>query len=73
MSLSRRAVVRMAIVGSLGLVAGPAATMVGAAVRGAAPGLRPTARGTSSTRCALCGATGHSMLDPGCPAARRVI
>ena len=39
----------------------------------AAPFMRPLGRGTSSTRCAQCGADDHTMLDPACPAARKVI
>jgi hypothetical protein len=45
------------------------AGVIGTAVRGA----RPPADGTSATRCALCGASDHAMLDPRCPAARRVL
>lgn len=37
-----------------------------------APSFRPTGGGTSATRCALCGARDHAMLDPRCPAARQV-
>lgn len=32
---------------------------------------RPAADGTSATRCAACGASGHAMLDPLCPARPR--
>jgi hypothetical protein len=46
---------------------------VGDAIRAATAALRPSATGTSSTRCALCGAGNHAMLDPGCPAARNVL
>ena len=42
-------------------------------VRLAAPRLRPDADGTSATRCAACGGRDHTMLDPRCPAARRVL
>jgi hypothetical protein len=41
-----------------------------AAVGRAAAAMRPAPSGTSTTRCALCGAADHSMLDPGCPRAR---
>jgi hypothetical protein len=41
--------------------------------RGAAAALRPSGEGTSATRCGLCGATDHTMLDPRCPAAKPVI
>jgi len=46
---------------------------VGDAIRSATAALRPSASGTSATRCAACGAGDHSMLDPGCPAARKVL
>lgn len=32
--------------------------------------MRPAASGSSVTRCALCGAADHAMLDPRCPRAR---
>ncbi|HEY6958138.1 MAG TPA: hypothetical protein VI814_04880 [Candidatus Limnocylindria bacterium] len=38
----------------------------------AAAARRPAAWGTSATRCAQCGAQGHTMLDPRCPRAPRV-
>ena len=44
------------------------AGIVGSSVRAA----RPPADGTSATRCARCGGRDHAMLDPRCPAARRV-
>lgn len=46
-----------------------AATVLRAAeavVRAAAPSARPVAVGTSTSRCARCGATDHTMLT-GCP------
>ena len=45
------------------------AGVVGSTVRA----VRPPADGTSATRCARCGARDHAMLDPRCPAAKRVI
>lgn len=36
------------------------------AVATAAPLLRPDTTGTSAGRCALCGSTAHSTLDPSC-------
>lgn len=42
-------------------------------LRGAAPSFRPFPDGTSATRCALCGRPDHAMLDPVCPALRKVI
>lgn len=50
-------------------VLGAAATVLRAgeeALRAAARTARPSAIGTSSTRCAHCGATDHAMLA-GCP------
>lgn len=41
-----------------------------AAVGRAVAAMRPAASGTSATRCALCGAADHAMLDPRCPQAR---
>jgi hypothetical protein len=35
----------------------------------AASAMRPTQDGTSTTRCALCGAADHGMLDARCPRA----
>lgn len=40
------------------------------AVGRAVTAMRPAANGTSATRCALCGAADHAMLDPRCPRAR---
>ncbi len=40
------------------------------AVGRAVTAMRPAADGTSTTRCALCGAADHAMLDPRCPRAR---
>lgn len=66
---SRRRVLR-------GLLAVPAAAVVvglaSAAQRGVAA-LRPSSRGTTITTCAQCGQRGHSMLDPACPAAPKVV
>ncbi|MFH0751251.1 MAG: hypothetical protein V2B17_05395 [Chloroflexota bacterium] len=45
------------------------ASVIGSTVRS----VRPPADGTSATRCALCGARDHSMLDPRCPSAKRVV
>ena len=42
-------------------------------IRTATNALRPPARGTSASRCAMCGDPGHTMLDRRCPAAKRVL
>ena len=73
MSLTRRTLVRLAVAAPLGLAVTRVLEGAGALLTHAAPGVRPAASGTSSTRCALCGAGDHSMLDPRCPAARRVV
>jgi len=39
------------------------------AVGKAVTAVRPAADGTSATRCALCGAPDHTMLDGRCPRA----
>jgi hypothetical protein len=60
----------------LPLVAAAVTTLfagVAAAARSIALPGRPSASGTSATRCAQCGATDHTMLDPRCPAAPRVL
>lgn len=49
-----------------------AAKLAGAARAGVAA-MRPGARGGSASVCAACGASGHTMLDPACPANPRVV
>ena len=73
MPLTRREILRIGAFAPAGFVAARAAAKVSDAVTRAAPGLRPQAAGTSATRCAACGANDHTMLDPRCPAAKRVI
>lgn len=55
------------------LVARRGADALGDVVTAAIRGARPAADGTSATRCAQCGSPGHTMLDPGCPLAPRVL
>jgi hypothetical protein len=58
------------------LVAAPAVLATGRlAVAGlrAVPAVRPQARGSSAQRCAQCGSSQHTMLDPACPASPGVI
>jgi hypothetical protein len=71
--LTRRDLLRIGAFAPVGFVVGRAATALGGVIARSAPGLRPAATGTSATRCAACGAHDHTMLDPRCPAARRVI
>jgi hypothetical protein len=73
MPYTRRQVLRAAGLVPIGLGAAAIATRLGEALRSATAGLRPPASGTTATRCALCGAGDHTMLDPRCPAAPRVI
>ena len=73
MPLTRRDLLRIGAFAPVGFVAGRAAAKVSDAITRSAPGLRPRAAGTSATRCAACGANDHTMLDPRCPAAKRVI
>lgn len=59
-----------------GLLAVPVAFVgakAAAAAARAARLARPSAEGRSSTRCGVCGSTGHRMLDRGCPGAPEVI
>ncbi len=73
MSLSRRRLLAAAAAAPALLLAGRSLRAAGGAVGGAIRAVRPPADGTSATRCALCGAGDHAMLDPRCPAARRVV
>lgn len=73
MPLTRREILRIGAFAPAGFVAGRAAAKVSDAVTRAASGLRPQAAGTSATRCAACGASDHTMLEPRCPAAKLVI
>ena len=60
----------------VGALAAPA-VLVGARILGAAGSavrsVRPRARGSSTTTCALCGSIAHAMLDPSCPSAPKVV
>lgn len=73
MPLTRRHLLWAAGIIPAGLAVSAIATTTGDALRGAAEALRPRASGTSAIRCALCGQPGHNMLDPRCPAARKVV
>jgi hypothetical protein len=55
------------------LVAQRGAALVGEVAAGAIRAARPAADGTSATRCAQCGSPDHTMLDPRCPLAPRVL
>ena len=59
-----------------GLLVVPAAFVGAKAASAAARATRvarPSAEGRSTTRCGVCGGTGHRMLDRRCPGAPEVI
>ena len=72
MRLTRRQILAVTVSTPILVVAGRGIRLAGDAVGGAIRAARPPADGTSATRCARCGAPDHGMLDPRCPAARRV-
>lgn len=61
---------RTVIAGALAAPLVAAGAWLGGALRRSAAAVRPGAQGTSSTRCASCGETGHSMLA--CPSNPKV-
>ena len=73
MAMTRRRFVVAVGVSALGVLAARAAERLEPAVAAAVPALRPSSRGTSAGRCALCGSTTHATLDATCSeaAARR--
>lgn len=72
MPVNRRELLLAAVMLPAGALVGSVATRAAEGLRAAAAQLRPPAQGTSASRCAACGAPDHTMLDPRCPAARRV-
>jgi hypothetical protein len=70
--ISRRALLAVAAWMPVGYAVETAAAATGRIVSRAAVDLRPGPAGTTATRCAACGAGDHAMLDPRCPAARKV-
>jgi len=66
MAMTRRRFVVAAGVSALGALAARAAERLEPAVAAAVPALRPSSRGTSAGRCALCGSTTHATLDATC-------
>jgi hypothetical protein len=72
-NVTRRKLLLMAGLLPAGLAASGFVAGAGEIVRSVAQALRPASHGTSSTRCALCGGVGHTMLDSRCPAARKVV
>jgi len=73
MRLTRRHLLATALAVPGLLVARQAAVLVGDAASGAIRAARPGPDGTSATRCAQCGSPDHTMLDPRCPLAPRVL
>jgi hypothetical protein len=73
LALSRRRLILAAASLPALAVAGRGISLLGDAVAGAARAARPAGDGTSATRCAQCGASDHSMLDPRCPLAPKVL
>jgi hypothetical protein len=73
MPLTRRQLLRAAGIVPIGLTVSALVAHAGEILHSTAAALRPGATGTSATRCAQCGGGDHTMLDPRCPAARKVI
>jgi hypothetical protein len=73
MRISRRSVLLAAAALPTVVFVDRAVRSIGDAARGAVLALRPAPDGTSATRCAQCGAPDHTMLDPACPLAPRVL
>jgi hypothetical protein len=73
MPLTRRQLLRAASVVPIGLTVSAIVAHASEIVHSTAAALRPSSSGTSATRCAQCGGSNHTMLDPRCPAARKVI
>lgn len=73
MPLTRRRLLLAASAAPIGLALAALVGRAGDVADSAAAALRPAATGTSATRCAACGGMSHTMLDPRCPAARKVI
>jgi hypothetical protein len=66
MAMTRRTFVTTSALAVLGAITGRAIGSADAAAAAAAPGLRPAASGSSSTRCARCGSPAHTALDGSC-------
>ena len=73
MGVSRRGLLILAGAIPAAALSGRAIGIVADAVGKAAQAARPGGNGTSATRCAQCGASEHTMLDPRCPLAPRVL
>lgn len=60
------------LIGALMVPAAVLGARLAGAIARSSGAIRPRASGSSTTRCAQCGGTGHAMLDPTCPNAPRV-
>ncbi len=65
---TRRRLLSLTGLGALGVLFLEVRKGAEPALAAAAPLLRPDARGASSGRCAHCGSTSHTTLDPLCEA-----
>jgi hypothetical protein len=73
MAMTRRRLLAAAVTLPLFLVARRGVELAGDVIGGAIRSVRPAAAGTSATRCAQCGSPDHTMLDPRCELAPRVL
>ena len=73
MAVTRRRLLAAAATLPVLLVARRGVELAGDAIGGAVRSARPAAAGTSATRCAQCGSSDHTMLDPICALAPRVL
>lgn len=72
MPMTRRRLLGAVVAAPVVAMLTPALRAHAAALRSAAPALRPDPSGRSDTRCGACGASDHRMLDAVCPARPRV-
>jgi hypothetical protein len=73
MQIARRSLLVAAVAAPAVLLAEQVTKSAIVALSGAARASRPLPSGTSATRCAQCGSADHTMLDPACPLAPRVL
>ncbi len=73
MPISRRRLMAAAVAVPGAILLQRAIGVVEGGLAGAARAARPEPSGTSATRCAQCGSPDHTMLDPDCPLAPRVL
>ena len=73
MTFSRRRLLLVTAAIPAAAVAARAASVASDTIRRAVRMARPAPVGTSATSCAQCGSPEHSMLDPRCPLAPRVL